>query len=57
METKMLQLALSTPNPEITTEMQDHIRAILVEREKATSTPPAEPQNANPETEKETTHA
>jgi hypothetical protein len=34
METKMLQLALSTPNPEITTEMQDHIRAILVEREK-----------------------
>ena len=34
METKMLQLALSTPNPEITTEMQDHIRAILAEREK-----------------------
>lgn len=57
METKMLQLALSTPNPEITTEMQDHIRAILVEREKATSTPPAESQNTNPETEKETTHA
>ena len=57
METKMLQLALSTPNPEITTEMQDCIRAILVEREKATSTPPAEPKNTNPETEKETTHA
>ena len=34
METKMLQLALSTPNPEITTEMQDRIRAILAEREK-----------------------
>lgn len=35
METKMLQLALSTPNPEITTEMQDRIRAILAERERS----------------------
>ena len=51
----MLQLALSTPNPEITTEMQDCIRAILVEREKATMT--VEPQNLNNETKKETTHA
>jgi hypothetical protein len=35
METKMLQLALSTPNPSITTEMQDNIRAILAERERS----------------------
>lgn len=47
METKMLQLALSTPNPEITTEMQDRIRAILAERERSAA--PA-PSSATPET-------
>ena len=36
MDTKTLQLALSTPNPMITTEMQDHIRGILAVREKST---------------------
>ena len=55
METKMLQLALSTPNPEITTEMQDYIRSILIEREKSTST--ANPQTANTEAEKEQANA
>lgn len=41
METKMLQLALSTPNPKITTEMQDRIRAILAERERSAAPAPS----------------
>jgi len=41
METKMLQLALSTPNPAITTEMQDRIRAILTERERSAAPAPS----------------